>query len=345
LIDNSANIPGSSYEWDFGDGNTSTQNVPIHTYSDSVGTFTVSVTVTSPDGCSTTELNASTVVVSAYPEADFELESSDTAMFTINFTDLSTGSNISNWYWDFGDDSTSTMQNPSHTYAGTGTYTIQLIVENIYGCTDTITKTLIWCSDMISSNDTIVLSLYPQAAFTADPSVTTTLTPTINFTDLSVIVDSMVVWSWDFGDGNISSIMNPSNTYSDSGTYIVGLTITNAYGCTDDYEIPIRIKPHYEVKIPNAFSPNPNGSNGGSYNPLALNNDILYPITRYVIDFHMRIYNRWGELIFESFDIDIGWDGYYRGRLSPQDVYVWKIMLQFGDGTVVQKAGDLTLVR
>jgi len=59
----------------------------------------------------------------------------------------------------------------------------------------------------------------------------------------------------------------------------------------------------------------------------------------------MRIYNRWGELIFESFDIDIGWDGYYRGRLSPQDVYVWKIMLQFGDGTVVQKAGDLTLVR
>ncbi|MDQ3193114.1 MAG: gliding motility-associated C-terminal domain-containing protein [Bacteroidota bacterium] len=99
------------------------------------------------------------------------------------------------------------------------------------------------------------------------------------------------------------------------------------------------------ILVPTAFTPNSSGPSGGSYNPNSLDNTVFFPYTVGVDDFHMMIFNRWGELIFETFDLKIGWDGYYRGQLSKQDVYVWKINARFNDNRVFSKAGDVTLLR
>ena len=72
---------------------------------------------------------------------------------------------------------------------------------------------------------------------------------------------------------------------------------------------------------------------------------MFYPFIRFVKDFRMRVFNRWGELVFESHDIKQGWDGYYKGKISPQDVYVYQVWVRFTDNKEVQRTGDLTLFR
>ena len=100
-----------------------------------------------------------------------------------------------------------------------------------------------------------------------------------------------------------------------------------------------------ELVFPNAFTPNDLGPSDGSYEPDQLNNDIFFPIQKGVQEYKLQIFNRWGELIFQSEDVNIGWDGYYRGELCKQDVYVWKVRALFSDGEEIEKAGDVTLLR
>lgn len=108
----------------------------------------------------------------------------------------------------------------------------------------------------------------------------------------------------------------------------------------------MRITPVYDVTIPNIFTPNTNGGNGGNaWIPGDLNNDVFYPFARFVKDYSLRIFNRWGELIFVSNDHAIGWDGWYRGQLSPQDVYVYQVWVRFVDNKEVMRMGDVTLMR
>jgi gliding motility-associated-like protein len=100
-----------------------------------------------------------------------------------------------------------------------------------------------------------------------------------------------------------------------------------------------------KVKIPNAFTPSRNGPQGGDISS-GKDNDVFFPIleggiTRY----NLKIYNRWGELLFESFRREIGWDGYYKDQLCKSDVYVFKLSVEFSDGKTLDKLGDLTLIR
>lgn len=150
---------------------------------------------------------------------DAEFSASATAVLTgqnINFTDLSTNTPTS-WLWDFGDGNTSTAQNPSHSYASPGTYTVVLTATNADG-SGTETKVAY-----------IVVSAPapPVADFTAN-DVTPALGQTINFTDNTANLPTG--WSWNFGDGNISTAQNPSHSYAAAGTYTVTLTATNAFG-------------------------------------------------------------------------------------------------------------------
>jgi gliding motility-associated-like protein len=116
-------------------------------------------------------------------------------------------------------------------------------------------------------------------------------------------------------------------------------------GCVDSVSHRVTITPVYDINFPTAFTPNPNGGNGGVWDPNDLSNDVFYPFARFVDDFRMRIFNRWGELVFESDDIRRGWDGFYRGQLSPQDVYVVQAWFRFVDGKEIDKLTDLTLFR
>jgi gliding motility-associated-like protein len=93
--------------------------------------------------------------------------------------------------------------------------------------------------------------------------------------------------------------------------------------------------------VPNAFRPN--GTGPGSTN--VSNNEVFLPLMRNVTRFQMFIFNRWGQLLFESANPESGWDGYYKGQLCQQDVYIYKITVEYDDGKQFTRTGDINLLR
>ncbi|MFC2000653.1 PKD domain-containing protein [Chloroflexota bacterium] len=211
----------ASWLWDFGDGQTSTDQNPAHEYAQD-GTYTVSLTVSEADGDTDTETKADYITVSdTGPAADFSAEPlAGDEPLTVAFTDLSTSyDGIVSWLWDFGDGQTSTEQDPSHEYAHDGTYTVSLTVTEADG--DVSTETL---SGFINVFDTepvadIGLGVMP---FAGDEPLALALA------DLSTSHDGIVSWLWDFGDGGTSTGQNPTHEYTHDGTYTVSLTVTGA---------------------------------------------------------------------------------------------------------------------
>ncbi len=197
----------TSYQWDFGDGNTSTDANPVHTYTNQ-GTYTVQLTITTSTGCTETLTIPGAVRVGSKPVADFSAVPIPVCAYQpVQFTDLSVPAD--EWLWTFGDGSSSTLQNPSHTYADTGYYSVTLIATN-NGCPDTITR------------ENYIRVLPPIARFTAAPDCSNRLQFT--FTDQSI---APVSWLWDFGDGTTSSVQNPVHTFPSFGSFTVTLTVTN----------------------------------------------------------------------------------------------------------------------
>lgn len=136
------NMSGASYLWNFGDGNTSTQEVPVHTYTQS-GTYTIILTVTSAANCLNSDSTQIAVNVRPRAMADFEMNDSDLSIFDPEAQFINTSSNASSANWDFGDGTTSNIYSPNHTYATIGTYSVTLIVNNAYNCPDTIIRDII----------------------------------------------------------------------------------------------------------------------------------------------------------------------------------------------------------
>ncbi len=233
--------PPNSWQWDFGDGNTSNQQNPSHAYA-TAGTYTVTL-IASSGTCSDTVVQTNLIIVDPAPVAAFTSDTTGSceAPLTVNFQDLSTGGAVS-WAWDFGDGNTSTAQNPTHTYTATGSYTVTLTVTSGSGCTNTITI------------PNYINIIEPVANFDGLP-VQGCVPLLVNFNDLSTSVEPIVSWQWDFGDGNTSTAQNPGHTYTATGVYTVTLIITNAAGCTDTL-----VRPNYiqvgDVPIA-CFSNNP----------------------------------------------------------------------------------------
>ena len=162
----------------------------------------------------------------------------------------------------------------------------------------------------------------------------------ITFTNKSTHADT---YSWDFGDGNSSTLINPIHNYVSANFYDVTLIAVNQYGCRDTAVEKITVKS--DIQFPNVFTPNLNGPNGGSYNINDYSNDVFFPYTSGVTEYDLKIFNRYGELIFQSSELKVGWDGYFNGKLCQQDAYVWKANMTFFDGRAFQKVGSVTLLR
>jgi beta propeller repeat protein/parallel beta-helix repeat protein len=218
FTDSSTNTP-TSWNWTFGDGslvNATVQN-PVHTYT-SAGTFTVSLNAINAGGSNVaTQTNYITVNPPA-PVAGFTgVPASGTAPLTVIFTDSSTNTPTS-WNWTFGDGSlvNATVQNPVHTYASAGIYTVALNATNAGGSNTSVQTGYI-----------TVNVPAPVANFMAN--VTSGVQPlTIQFTDTTT--GSPTSWNWTFGDGNFSVLQNPVHVYASSGTFTVSLNATNAGG-------------------------------------------------------------------------------------------------------------------
>lgn len=220
-----SNLSGSltNFQWSFGDGITSNDPNPTHTYNDT-GRFTVTLTVSNEDGCEASTTAIEAVIVTEKPKSAFSATPRIAcAEEIVTFTDESTG-NITNWFWDFGDGTTSTDQNPTHMYSDTGYFDVQLVVWSS-GCPDTL---LI---------EDYMYIKPPIAKFKSELSCTDPFNKV--FIDNSIGADS---WSWDFGDGTTSSLQNPKHTYTALGYYEVKLTVFNAStGCSymASSEVPV----------------------------------------------------------------------------------------------------------
>ena len=145
-----------------------------------------------------------------------------------------------------------------------------------------------------------------------------------------------VSYIWDFGDGTTSTEFEPKHAYTKAGEYTIKLIAINDLGCADTLVrvSEIEIENQFEVKIPNVFTPNGDQ-----------NNDIFLPLIQGAVEYNLLIFNRWGELLFESNSPEVGWDGYYKGVMSPPDAYIYKLEVKFENGERTTKHGDVTLLR
>ena len=215
FIDATTNSP-TAWVWSFGDGATSLQQNPLHTYI-SAGTYTVTLTASNNAGSSTITQTGFVTATLAVPIASFSSNvTSGTSPLYVQFNDTSDNAPTT-WYWYFGDGGTSTVQNPVYEFTDAGTYTVVLTVTNSAGSNSTSKAKYINATEM----DT------PVASFTTDG--TSGIVPlTVRFTDTST--NSPTSWMWNFGDGGTSTTRNPSHVYTSSGTFTIVLTATNRAG-------------------------------------------------------------------------------------------------------------------
>lgn len=219
----------TSWFWDFGDGTTSTQQSPVHTYS-SVGNFTVTLRVTNTAGCSKTVTKPQFITVGSGVTASFinNNPGACAAPAVVNFANTSTGPGPLTYTWVFGDGGNSTALNPTHTYTANGTYSLMLAVVSPQGCTDTIRKT-----NLINIGNA-------HAGFMAPDSVCAGTSISINNSSTPTPVNSL----WDFGNGTTSLLQNPTVVYNTPGTYTLKLK-TDFGGCFDSVikQIVVSAKP------------------------------------------------------------------------------------------------------
>ncbi len=330
ITNNSNSAVGWEYLWDFGDGNTQNVREPLtHQYNEP-GSYQVSLTISNAF-CSA-NLSRSVIVNPSDPVVDFTADPrTGCRPLIVSFTDQSVNTDNSTYRWDFGDGVTSNEINPLHTFSKAGTYTVTLYAENTSGGSDTETKEFY-----------IEVLPTPIADFIANPTTVFIPDQEVFFRNLSMNADR---YEWDFGDGTTSTELNPSHTYDTEGKYGVSLIAQNSLGCADTlaYEGLIAATEGGTVRIPNAFSPSPGISeSGGNENSI---NDVFLPRVEGANKFKMLIYNKWGELLFESDNQQTGWDGHYKGKLMPTDVYVYRLEIIFSDGREAIRIGDVTLVR
>lgn len=328
-LDNTT-APGPwTYAWSFGDGSASAQEDPDPHVYDTWGTYTIMLVVSS--GICADTATQQVTIDPPLPTAAFVGSGEGCVPLTVSFTNqslLALG-----YQWQFGDGATSIAENPVHQYYTPGTYTVTLTVFGLNGGTSTMVKV-----------DSVVVHPSAVAYFTAQPNQVVAPSQPLFTYNLSTNATSYV---WDFGDGTFSNETSPVHYYQQPGTYDISLIANNAWNCPDTFSLPgaVTAIAGGEIKFPNAFSPGNTGPGDGVYDPNSLDNDIFHPLSKGVVDYKLQIFNRWGELLFETDDIRVGWDGYYRGQLSKQDVYVWKAYARFVTGEEKRMTGDLTLLR
>jgi gliding motility-associated-like protein len=247
----------------------------------------------------------------------------------VNFTNLSQFADPATYQWQFGaGQGTSQAIDPTYTYSTPGIYSVTLTASNSMGIPVSITK-----SQIIEVFDT------PFAQFNINTNLVY-IPGKIYTKNTSTGAGS---YEWDFGDGEKSTEFEPIHTYTIEGVFDITLIATDVSGCSDTARLEsiVRTEQSAELLLPNAFTPNKSGPG----NTDGTNNDAFLPIARGVTEFQMMIFNRWGQLLFESKNLEVGWDGYFEGQLCKQDVYVYRITAKYANGDVITRIGDVNLIR
>ncbi|NCI45699.1 DUF7948 domain-containing protein [Sediminibacterium soli] len=314
---------GTSFRWDFGDGNTQLAGLgPVtHTYAAS-GTYSVKLVLVDTNYCNEPDSLVKQVRISPTVKAQFSTAPSGCAPYTAVFENTSMGG--TDFVWDFGDGTTSTMSDPTHLYNTPGTYRVRLIATDTSSCNRVDT----------SAYFSIVVSPNPVSAFTYSPNPTESNTPVSFINNAS----GGSAYKWQFGDGDTLFTLRQDtlvqHLYNASGTYKACLITFNSYGCIDTSCQAISVTIVDGADVPNAFTPNGDGKN-----------DRVYVRGYGIAKMSWRIYNRWGALVYVSSNQADGWDGTYKGVPQPQDVYHYTLQIEFSGKEKMVKKGDITLLR
>ncbi len=304
----------TSWKWYFETDSSFTQN-PTHAFQTN-GTNFATLIVTGSNGCIDTITKP--IIVHPIPVGDFNYPYAclNEEVFFTNASFISNGI-ITNYLYSFAGLGTSILANPVFNFNGLGNFPVSLTVTSDQSCTSTFI-------------DTVSIIPGPNADFTFDINPALILQE-ITFTDAST-GNGLQQWIWNFGDGEGSNIQNTTHGYEIGGTFYVELEVTDVNGCIDttSKSLSVILLP----VLPSAFSPNDDGENdvfiirGGPFE---------------TVDF--KVYNNWGELIFKTDNGLVGWDGTYKGEKCPLDVYTWTFTVSIGNGQVISKSGDVTLIR
>ena len=314
--------PGD-FTWDFGDGTRTDAPNPVasttHKFANT-GTYLVRLILNDTSYCNYPDSLTDTLRVSPIVKAQFEI-SDGCAPYAAYFNNTSLAGQ--QFIWDFGDFSpTSNLVNPTHIYTDTGTYTIHLTAIDSGTCN-------------IRSDTSITIQVHgkPTAIFNTSPQPAEYNVPTV-FHNNSL---NATHYTWYFGD-NDSTNKQTSDTamhqYQYTGTFNACLVAFNQYECSDTvcHEVESLINPLLDV--PNAFTPGRFGQNS-----------IITVKGFGIIAMNWKIYNRYGQLVFQSNSPYQGWDGTFNGVPQPIGVYAYTLDATFDDGSKTTKKGDITLIR
>jgi gliding motility-associated-like protein len=313
----------TSFTWDFGDGspriNAGLSSI-FHNYT-AAGTYNVKLILNDTAFCNAPDSVTVQVRVAALVKAQFTTPPAGCAPHNASFTNTSLAGQT--FQWSFGDGATSIAINPTHLYSTPGTYSVTLIAVDSATCNISDTTRV-----------TIVVADKPTADFSFSPTPPAENTPT-DFTNLSS--PDAVRFIWKFGDGDTlltTSRANVSHQYNATGTFNTCLIAFNATGCADTVckQVSALVVP--AVDVPNAFTPQ-----SGDINSKVFVRGFGIAKMRFII------WNRWGQKVFETNDVNVGWNGKFNGVLQPMDVYAYTLDVEFFDGKKATRKGDLTLIR
>ncbi|MEM0993631.1 MAG: PKD domain-containing protein [Bacteroidota bacterium] len=313
-----------AWNWEFGDGGGSPERNPSHSYLDP-GNIGATLTVRDNNRCEA----STTQVINYFPVPSLIVISPSDFVGCVPqdifFDNLSFP--IDDTYdirWDFGDGGTSDQISPTHRYEDIGIFDVAVEITSPIGCkTDTLFPRLI---EMLPS---------PTADFDFFPAELTNINPTAEFTDRS---QDAVSWFWDFNGLGTSIVQNPTFTFPDTGRQVIQQIVTHPSGCQDSITKVIDVIPLVRYFLPNAFTPNNDNFNEGYRGT-----GILTGVT----NFNLTIWNRWGELVFETDDPEASWNGtkLNEGKQSPNGVYVCLVKFRGPRGQRFEYKSFATLIR
>lgn len=313
----------NSFTWIFGDNSAPVVagTAPVTHAFPGAGTYNVQLILTDTNYCNAPDTFRLPLRVSPLVDAQFTTPATGCAPYEAFFQNNSLGGQ--QFFWDFGDGTNSTAVSPVKTYAVPGTYRIKMIAI------DSST-----CNIIDSTEQTVIVSGKPTADFSFTPVPSQENIPT-TFTNSSTVVPR---YKWFFGDGDSLLTFRRDtlvrHQYNQTGTYNACLIAINEFGCTDTICRPVPAIVNPLIDVVSAFTPNGDGVNDRA---------VVFGFG--VAKMTFRIYNRWGQLMFETATPRTGWDGNFNGKPQPMDAYGFTLEAEMVSGEKVKRSGSITLIR
>lgn len=260
--------------------------------------------------------------------AIFPMPSSGCAPLKVQYSNIA--DSYDSCIWTLGDGGFSSKKDPEWIYDLEGEYKVSLQVFKD--------------NKILSATATVLVHPRPKAHFEISPEKAIPSNDEVRFLNYSKDAQRFL---WDFGDGNASDVFEPTHVYARSSNYNVRLIVYSEWGCTDSLTVYNALEgSEFFIDFPNAFIPNEHGPSGGYFSSKSDEAaQVFHPSFSGVTEYQLKIFSKHGIPIFESNDINLGWDGYNKDQLCDAGVYIWKVRGKFRNGEPFIQMGDVTLLK